>query len=96
MVNGLGNVGHVVIMDNFFLSIGLFQELLGWRIYAIETVRLNRIGLPMVFKNTMSFKSLSQGTTLWRMHDSKQIKCTIWKDKSLFFLLPPMHHELLH
>ena len=64
MVDGLANDGHVVIMDNFFSSNGLFKELLGHHIHAIGTVLPNRIGLPTVLKNKKSFKGLSQGTTI--------------------------------
>ena len=43
MVDGLANFGHHMVMDNFFSSIGLFMELLSIGIYAIETVRPNRV-----------------------------------------------------
>ena len=77
MVKGLSNVGHVVIMDNFFSSIGLFKELLKQKIYATGTKQPNCVGLPLDLKNTKSFKNASQGTIYWRMHDSRQISCTM-------------------
>ena len=58
MMDGLANVGHVVIMDNFFSSIELFKELLSQHIYASGTVHFNWIRLPTNLKNTKSFKNL--------------------------------------
>ena len=53
MVNGLANVGHLMAMNNFFSSIGLFiGHLLSMGIYAIGTVRPNRVELPMNLKDT--------------------------------------------
>ena len=59
MVEGLSNLGHVVIMDNFSSSIGLFKDLLEHKIYAIRSVWPNWVGLPMDLKNTKSFKNAS-------------------------------------
>ena len=56
MVDGLGNVGHFVVMDNFFSSIWLFMDLLAMGIYASGTIRPNRVGLPSDLKDMKSFK----------------------------------------
>jgi hypothetical protein len=63
MLEGLWNRGHLVVMDNFFSSIGLFKELLSKGTYACGTMRSNRVGLPTDLKNTNSFKNSPQGTT---------------------------------
>jgi hypothetical protein len=81
MVSGFEGRGHLLVMDNYFSSIGLFQELLAKGIYATGTMRTNRIGLPADLKDTKSFKRSSQGTTEWRMHSSRSISCVMWKDK---------------
>ena len=47
MVMELANLGHLVIMDNFFLHIGLFMNLLSRGIYALWTVKPNHVGLPL-------------------------------------------------
>jgi hypothetical protein len=60
--------GHLLVMDNYFSSIGHFEDLLSRGIYATDTMRTNRIGLPTNLKNTKAFKRSSQGTTEWRMH----------------------------
>ena len=59
-MDGLANLGHLVIMDNFFSSVGLFNELLSMGIYATRTVRANRLGLPMELKDTKQFKKSEQ------------------------------------
>jgi hypothetical protein len=46
---------HVISMDNFFTSVGFFEELASMQIYATGTFRSNRIGLPLVLKNTWAF-----------------------------------------
>ena len=69
MVEVLSNVGHVVVMDNFFSSIELFKELLSKGIYATGIVRPNQVGLPSELANTKLYKNHPQGHTLRRMHD---------------------------
>ena len=81
LVSGLKGKGHLLVMDNYFSSIGLFQDLLRRCIYSTSTMGTNRIGLPMVLKNTKAFKRSSQGTTEWQMHQSRSISCVMWKDK---------------
>jgi hypothetical protein len=56
MVSGLEGKGHLLVMDNYFSSIGLFQDLLSRGIYATSTMRTNRIGLPTDLKNTKDKK----------------------------------------
>jgi hypothetical protein len=53
---------HVISMDNFFTSVGLFEELASMRIYTTWTVRSNRIGLPLTLKNRGAFRNAPQGT----------------------------------
>jgi hypothetical protein len=53
---GLEEKGHCVVMDNYFCSIPLFEELVGKGIYTIGAVRSNRIGLPQHLKNTKLWK----------------------------------------
>jgi hypothetical protein len=81
MLEGLWNRSHLVVTDNFFSSIGLFKELLQKGVYAIGTVRSNRVGLPIDLKNTISYKNSVQGTTEWCMHDLRGISSVLWKDK---------------
>ena len=50
MVKGLENKGHVVVMDNFFTSMDLFETLLTSGIYATGTMKTNRVGLPNILK----------------------------------------------
>ena len=37
--------GHVVVMDNYFTSVGLFEELAQNGTYAIGTIRTNKMGI---------------------------------------------------
>jgi hypothetical protein len=88
MVDGLDGRGHVVVMDNYFSSVGLYMELASRGIYAIGTMRSNRVGLPEEFKDTKSFgRTATQGDLLWRMHESHGISSILWKDKRPVLLL---------
>jgi hypothetical protein len=53
--------GHCVVMDNYFCSIPLFQDLVQKEIYATGTVRSNHIGLPSHLKNTRAWRRCKQG-----------------------------------
>jgi hypothetical protein len=48
LMDGLGNEGQILVMDNYFTSIELFQKLHMRGIYATGTVRANRIRLPKI------------------------------------------------
>jgi hypothetical protein len=82
MVDDLDGKGHVVLMDNYFSSIGLFTEMASRGIYATGTMRSNRIGIPENFKDTKSFNRMAtQGDLDWHMHESRGIGYVLWKDK---------------
>ena len=81
LAEGLENKGHVIVMDNFFSSVGLFMDLKARGIYATCTMRSNRIGLPLELKNSRRFRRAPQGTLDWCMHESWGICCVLWKDK---------------
>ena len=87
LVEGLSDLGYCITMDNFFTSIGLFKALLARGIYATGIVCTNRVGLPSDLKNTRAFTNFVQGSTLWRMHESRTISCVLWKDKKPILLL---------
>jgi hypothetical protein len=79
--------GHVVVMDNYFTSISLFEKLLDKGIYVIGTVRRNHVGLPLELANTTKFNKNVQGTMNWRMHETWRVNCVVWKNKKLMLLL---------
>jgi hypothetical protein len=87
LLRGLEEKGHCVVMDNYFYSIPLFEELVKKGIYATGTVRSNRIGLPQHLKNMKSWKWCEQGHIEWAMHESRTISCMMWKDKCPVLLL---------
>ena len=74
-------------MDNFFTNIGIFKDLLSCGMYECGKVHANQVGLPSILKNMRAFKNMEQGTTVWRMHDSRSISCVMWKDKKPMLLL---------
>jgi hypothetical protein len=51
LMDGLGNEGQTIVVDNYFTSIELFQKLHVGGIYATGTIRSNRIGLPEILAN---------------------------------------------
>jgi hypothetical protein len=87
LVESIHDMGHVIVMDNFFSSIDLFKALQERGTYATGTIRSNRIGLPLCLKNTKAFNRNPQGTLDWRMHSSRKIACAIWKDKKSVLLI---------
>jgi hypothetical protein len=68
---------HVISMDNIFTYVGFFEELASMQIYATGTFRSNRIGLPLVLKNTCAFKNAPQGILDWRMHETWKTACVL-------------------
>ena len=89
-LKGLWHRKFLVVIDNFFSSIGLFMNLLVQGMYVTGTLRSNRIGLLDNLKDTKSFKNAVQSTIYWRMYDGRCISCVLWKDKK------PMLHISTH
>ena len=87
LTSEIGGRGHVIVMDNFFTSVGLFRDLLSKSIYATGTMRSNRIGVPIVLRNTKACKWEEQGWMDWRMHESRTMSSVVWKDKKPVLLL---------
>jgi hypothetical protein len=46
LVKDIEGKGHVIAMDNFFTTVGLFQELAEKTIYATRTLRSKPVGMP--------------------------------------------------
>ena len=61
LLHGLEDKGHCIVMENYFYSILLFEDLVRKGIYATWTLHSNRIGLPQNLKNTKSWKRCEQG-----------------------------------
>jgi hypothetical protein len=87
LMDGLENEGRMVVMDNYFTSIELFQKLHVRGIYATGTVRSNQIGLPKILADISTLNSSQQGSLEWRMHDSQTIAGVAWRDKKTVHLL---------
>ena len=71
--------GYYVFMDNYYTSMGLFEELEGRKTLACGTVRSNRQGLPkdICDLKAKEVKSLKGGEPLYRqkdLEDSRQVK----------------------
>jgi hypothetical protein len=68
--------------------VGLFIEMAARGIYATGTMRSNRIGIPLDFKDTKSFNRMAtQGDLHWCMHESRGIGSVLWKDKRPVLLI---------
>jgi hypothetical protein len=87
LLRGLEKKGHCVVMDNFFCSIPLFEDLMKKGIYAIGTVRSNYIGLPSNLKNMKAWRRCDQGHIEWAIHESRCLSCVMWKDKCPVLLI---------
>jgi hypothetical protein len=87
LTTGLENKEHVLVMDNYFTSIGLFRDLERRGIYATGTMRSNRIGLHPNMRKIKEFKRRTQGDLEWFMHESRRMCSVLWKDKQPVLLL---------
>jgi hypothetical protein len=87
LTSGLDNKGHVITMDNFFTSVGLFRGLERRGIYATRTMRSNRIGLHLDMRNIREFRRRGQGDLDWFMHNSRRMGSVLWKDRMPVLLL---------
>jgi hypothetical protein len=87
LIARLDNKGHVITMDNFFTNVGLFLDLECHGIYAVGTMRSNRIGLYLDMRKIKEFRRRGQGDLEWFMHNSRKMCSVLWKDKMLVLLL---------
>ena len=73
--------GYYVFMDNYYTSVGLFEELEGRKTLACGTVRSNRLGLPkdICDLKAKDVKSLKRGESLYRQKDT--LTCMTWCDR---------------
>ena len=79
--------GHCIVMENYFTSAKLFEELLRNGTYAMGTMHINYVGIPQEIQNTRDFNRQAQGTLAWKMHKSLCMASVIWKDKRLVVFL---------
>jgi hypothetical protein len=87
LTTGLDNKGHVITMDNFFTSVGLFRDLERPGIYGTGTMRSNCIGLHPDMRKIKEFRRRGQGDLNWFMHSSRKMCSVLWKDKMPILLL---------
>jgi hypothetical protein len=87
LLDGHENKGHIVAMDNYFTSVGLFKVMLSRGIYAIGTMHSNRVGILSILKNKKLYRRNPQGTLRWRVHESRSMSSIMWKDKRHILLL---------
>ena len=52
LIDGNNGKEHLIVMDNYFSSVGLFKELAANGTYCIITLMTNCIGILQVMKNT--------------------------------------------
>jgi hypothetical protein len=75
---------HTIVMDNFFTSPMLFQNLLERKFYAIGTARQGRIGFP---SSLDLLEKGTRGTLEVRVHRERQMATIHWQDtKGVHFL----------
>lgn len=82
LTKSLVNKNHIIMMDNYFSSVELYEYLKSVGIYACGTIRSNRKGLPALAAD----KTLKRGDFDSRVSD-QGISYFKWKDnRSVFFL----------
>lgn len=77
LLQGYENKGHVLFVDNFYSSVGLFDALRLNNIGACGTVRANRKGLPMEMRR-MKIKR-GELPVIWHNDDKTMLACT-WQN----------------
>jgi hypothetical protein len=75
---------HTLVMDNFFTSPMLFEDLWHRKFYAIGTARQGRIGFPSSLDVPVKGK---RGTLEIRVHRARRMTAIHWQDvKGVYFL----------
>lgn len=74
-------------MDNYYTSVGLFEELEERSTLACGTVRSNRVDLPKEICNLKSrqVKQLKRGESLYRQKGT--LTCVTWRDRKVVSML---------
>ena len=63
-------MGHVVVMDDFFISVELFEFLLSKGMYPTRTIQSHRGGIPKCLANKKIADKKCQGNIEWQRHES--------------------------
>jgi hypothetical protein len=87
LMKDLTGQGHIVTTDNFYTSVPLFVDLLQNGIMATGTLRVDRKYIPKSMFAKSVTKNQKMGWLDYRMHRSRKISCTVWKDKKNVLLL---------
>ena len=85
LLKGLENRDHNVYVDNFYSSLLLFKDLQKVGIGACGTVRIDRKGIPVIFKST-----LQKGEVRTRRLDGGVLALQ-WQDKRTVSMLSTIH-----
>ncbi|GBM86783.1 PiggyBac transposable element-derived protein 3 [Araneus ventricosus] len=86
LTKSLVNKNHIIMMDNFFSSVELYEYLKSVGIYACGTVQSNRKGLPSLAVD----KALKRGDFDCRITD-QGLSYFKWKDNRCVFFLSNYH-----
>ena len=86
LTSSLHNANYIVMMDNFFSSLDLFEYLKAHGVYACGTVRPNRVGLPKLAND----KDLNRGEFDYEVSDQNIIYYK-WKDNRCVHFLSNYH-----
>ena len=79
--------GYYLFMDDYYTSVGLFEELEERNTLSCGTVRSNRVGLPNETCNLKSrqVKQLKRRECLYRQKGT--MTCVTWRDRKVFRVL---------
>jgi hypothetical protein len=79
LIEGLENQGRIVVVDNFYTSIGLSEVLIEKKTFICGTLRSNRKGLPKCVissklkKGQITGKANSKGVRVIKWHDKRAV-----------------------
>ena len=77
--------GHIVILDNFYTSLALAQELLRKKTYLVGQIKSNASGLPKLWVSNCKVELKVKGSYDWVMIPN--VALLGWKDTKLNFML---------
>lgn len=86
-VRGMEGRGHVIVTDNYFTSIQLFEELRARGFWATGTCRKARKGFPVSLAGFPKSALPPRGTLVTRMHRDRHVAAICWIDSKPVFLI---------
>ena len=84
------NAGHVLVTDNFYNNVPLFQYLKDQGMYAVGTAKANSTGFPQELKNKKAWEKAAVRGEI-RFIRIRDVLCLQWMDRKSVSMYSTMH-----